>query len=88
MFDMVGTKPVGVEKVTVISTRKGDRSVVRIPREQLLEAAQVSHTVRQYVEELEQQNTYGDVVTDEMAVACGKVARLVLNGTETARNTR
>ena len=60
----------------------------RIPREQLLEAAQVSHTVRQYVEELEQQNTYGDVVTDEMAVACGKVARLALNGTETARNTR
>jgi integrase len=33
-------------------------------------------------------NTYGDVVTDEMAVACGKVARLALNGTETARNTR
>ncbi|MGB0077729.1 MAG: IS1182 family transposase [Candidatus Sulfotelmatobacter sp.] len=28
----------------------------RIPREQLLEAAQVNHTVRQYVEELEQQN--------------------------------
>jgi len=33
-------------------------------------------------------NTYGDVVTDEMAVACGKVARLALNGTETARDTR
>jgi integrase len=33
-------------------------------------------------------NTYGDVVTDEMAVACGKVARLALHGTETARNTR
>src|ERR1035437_4754052 len=28
----------------------------RIPREQLAEAAQVHHTVRQYVEELEQQN--------------------------------
>jgi integrase len=25
-------------------------------------------------------NVYGDVVTDEMAVACGKVARLALNG--------
>ena len=33
-------------------------------------------------------NTYGDVVTDEMALACGKVARLALNGTETARDTR
>jgi integrase len=25
-------------------------------------------------------NTYGDVVTDEMAVACGKVAGLAING--------
>lgn len=25
-------------------------------------------------------NVYGDVVTDEMAVVCGKVARLALNG--------
>ncbi|MBI3477394.1 MAG: site-specific integrase [Acidobacteria bacterium] len=33
-------------------------------------------------------NTYGDVVTDEMAVACGKVARLALNGTGAARDTR
>jgi integrase len=32
-------------------------------------------------------NTYGDAVTDEKAVACGKVARLALNGTETARDT-
>ena len=31
-------------------------------------------------------NTYGDVVTDEMAVACGKVACLAINGTETARD--
>jgi integrase len=29
-------------------------------------------------------NIYGDVVTDEMAVACGKVTRLALNGRETA----
>ena len=29
-------------------------------------------------------NTYGDVVTDEMAQAEGKVARLALNGTQTA----
>lgn len=28
----------------------------RIPREQLVEAAQVHHTVRQYLEELEQEN--------------------------------
>ena len=25
-------------------------------------------------------NIYGDVVTDEMSVACGKVTRLALNG--------
>jgi integrase len=25
-------------------------------------------------------NVYGDIVTDEMAVACGKVTRLALNG--------
>ncbi len=31
-------------------------------------------------------NTYGDVVTDEMAEACGKVARLALNGTEATRD--
>ncbi|MGC2741608.1 MAG: site-specific integrase [Candidatus Angelobacter sp.] len=30
-------------------------------------------------------NTYGDVVTDEIVQASGKVARLALNGTETAR---
>jgi integrase len=30
-------------------------------------------------------NVYGDVVTDEMAVACGKVARLALNGSQTDR---
>ncbi len=30
-------------------------------------------------------NTYGDVVTDEMAVACGKVAGLALNGSQTDR---
>jgi hypothetical protein len=29
-------------------------------------------------------NIYGDVVTDEMAVASGKVTRLALNGRETA----
>ena len=29
-------------------------------------------------------NIYGDVVTDEMSVACGKVTRLALNGRETA----
>jgi integrase len=33
-------------------------------------------------------NTYGDVVTDEMARAASKVAGLALNGTETARDTR
>jgi integrase len=27
-------------------------------------------------------NTYGDIVTDSMAVACGKVTRMALNGTE------
>jgi len=30
-------------------------------------------------------NVYGDVVTNEMAVACGKVARLALNGSQTDR---
>ena len=30
-------------------------------------------------------NTYGDVVTDELVQASGKVAALALNGTETAR---
>jgi integrase len=30
-------------------------------------------------------NTYGDVVTDEIVQASGKVARLAINGTETAR---
>lgn len=30
-------------------------------------------------------NVYGDVVTDEMAQASGKVTRMALNGTETAR---
>ena len=30
-------------------------------------------------------NVYGDVVTDEMAVACGKVARLALNGSQADR---
>jgi integrase len=33
-------------------------------------------------------NTYGDVVTDEMARAASKVAGLAFNGTETARGTR
>jgi integrase len=33
-------------------------------------------------------NIYGDVVTDEMSVACGKVTRLALNGRETAGNDR
>jgi integrase len=33
-------------------------------------------------------NTYGDVVTDEMARAASKVAGLALNGTEAARGTR
>ena len=33
-------------------------------------------------------NTYGDVVTDEMARAASKVAGLALNGTETARGAR
>jgi integrase len=32
-------------------------------------------------------NTYGEVVTDEMSQAASKVARLALNGTETARDT-
>jgi hypothetical protein len=30
-------------------------------------------------------NTYGEVVTDEMAVASGKIARLALNGAQTER---
>jgi integrase len=33
-------------------------------------------------------NIYGDVVTDKMSVACGKVTRLALNGRETAGNDR
>ena len=32
-------------------------------------------------------NTYGDIVTDEMAVASGKVARLALNGTGSGTDT-
>src|SRR6266853_1533927 len=41
----------------------------RIPREQLLEAAQVSHTVRQYVEELEQQNPVEEPVHEQDLVS-------------------
>jgi isocitrate/isopropylmalate dehydrogenase len=32
-------------------------------------------------------NIYGDIVTDEMAVASGKVARLALNGTGSGTDT-
>jgi transposase InsO family protein len=41
----------------------------RIPREELLEAAQVSHTVRQYVEELEQQNPVEEPVHEQDLVS-------------------
>src|SRR5271169_2394626 len=41
----------------------------RVPREQLLEAAQVSHTVRQYVEELEQQNPVEEPVHEQDLVS-------------------
>src|SRR5216684_3925792 len=41
----------------------------RIPREQLLEAAQVSQTVRQYVEELEQQNPVEEPVHEQDLVS-------------------
>jgi hypothetical protein len=37
----------------------------RIPREQLKEAAQVNHTVRQYVQELEQQNPLEEPVHEQ-----------------------
>src|SRR4030081_1133883 len=38
----------------------------RIPREQLTQAAQVNHTVRQYVEELEQQTRGKDAVQEQV----------------------
>ena len=41
----------------------------RIPREQLAEAAQVNHTVRQYVEELEQQNPVEEPVHQQDQVS-------------------
>ncbi len=41
----------------------------RIPREQLLETAQVNHTVRQYVEELEQQNPVEEPVHEQDQVS-------------------
>jgi hypothetical protein len=37
----------------------------RIPREQLVEAAQVHHTVRQYLQELEQQNPVEEPCTSK-----------------------
>jgi hypothetical protein len=41
----------------------------RIPREQLREAAQVHHTVRQYVQELEQQNPVEEAVHQQEQVS-------------------
>jgi transposase len=41
----------------------------RIPREQLKEAAQVNHTVRQYVQELEQQNPVEEPVHEQEQVS-------------------
>jgi len=41
----------------------------RIPREQLLEAAEVNHTVRQYVKELEQQNPVEEPVHQQDQVS-------------------
>ena len=41
----------------------------RIPREQLKEAAQVNHTVRQYVQELEQQNPVEEPVHEQDQVS-------------------
>jgi hypothetical protein len=41
----------------------------RIPREQLKEAAQVNHTVRQYVQELEQQNPVEEPVHEQDEVS-------------------
>ena len=41
----------------------------RIPREQLQQAAQVNHTVRQYVQELEQQNPVEEPVHDQDRVS-------------------
>jgi hypothetical protein len=39
------------------------------PREQLMEAAQVNHTVRQYVQELEQQNPVEGPVHEQNEVS-------------------
>ena len=41
----------------------------RIPREQLAEAAQVNHTVRQYLTELEQQNPLEEPVHEQEQVS-------------------
>ena len=41
----------------------------RIPREQLAEAAQVNHTVRQYLVELEQQNPTDEPVPEQKLVS-------------------
>jgi hypothetical protein len=41
----------------------------RIPREQLAEAAQVNYTVRQYVQELEQQNPVEEPVHEQDQVS-------------------
>jgi hypothetical protein len=43
-----------------VSWKRNPAKQSRIPREQLLEAAQVHHTVHQYLQELEQQNPHGN----------------------------
>jgi hypothetical protein len=45
----------------------------RVPREQLVEAAQVSRTAREYLTELEQQNPVGD--PEERPMARERVSR-------------
>ena len=42
---------------------------MRIPREQLVEAAQVSHTVRQYLVELEEKNPVQEPVHQQDQVS-------------------
>lgn len=75
------TKSAGIGKVSTRSMRHTYRSwldAVGTPlavQQRLMRHADIRTTI----------NVYGDVVTNEMAVACGKVARLALNGSQMDR---
>ena len=66
---LVGGRDLAVDG-TLIQANASEQS--RVPREQLVEAAQVSRTVREYLTELERQNPVGD--PEERPVAQEKVS--------------